>query len=504
MNRAEASALLERLRPSLEMEAAQWDFAVFLRHASIMEPPPGGGVIHLELWPHLGQVVQALDSQRLVVWLKARQIGATWLLVAYALWTAQYHEGARVLVVSRGEAEARNILRRCRQMWQLLPGPLRRPLTADSSELMEWGATQSAIRALPSTSAAGRSETATLVIMDEADYHPDLEGNLAAVRPTIDDSGGQLVLVSTANYEMMVSPFRSLYQGAPGNGYYPIFFGWQVRPGRDEAWLEKVKAGYPDVARFGKEYPATDSEALAPPESIAAFSPDILQAMEREVRDPVAVRGVARMWQRPVAGRRYVAGTDTSHGVGQDYSVTVVLDAATGYVAADVMSNAIDPSELGYQSYLLLEGYGFPLWGIEDNDWGAVVIAKAQEMGYPRLYHRDETSKLHPERPPVVTRKVGWHTDMKTVWVLWGDLVEAVEAQAVIIPAKDGLAQFWAVVRNPDNRGRLEALGGGHDDYPVAVGIALQVRKELPAVVARRNNGIRESRRRPAAVVRRW
>jgi hypothetical protein len=41
--------------------------------------------------------------------------------------------------------------------------------------------------------------------------------------------------------------------------------------------------------------------------------------------------------------------------------------------------------------------------------------------------------------------------------------------------ARDGIAQFTQTIKNPDKNGRVEAIEGGHDDYPLAVGGALQM-----------------------------
>jgi hypothetical protein len=48
----------------------------------------------------------------------------------------------------------------------------------------------------------------------------------------------------------------------------------------------------------------------------------------------------------------------------------------------------------------------------------------------------------------------------------------------ITIPSKNGLSQFSTVIRNPDKDGRIEAMVGTHDDYPMAVGLAWQMRKE--------------------------
>ena len=62
-------------------------------------------------------------------------------------------------------------------------------------------------------------------------------------------------------------------------------------------------------------------------------------------------------------------------------------------------------------------------------------------------------------------------------YILWGDLIEAIHSRSITVPNMEGLSQFFTVIRNPEKRGRIEAQQGAHDDYPMAVGIAWQMRQ---------------------------
>ena len=188
--------------------------------------------------------------------------------------------------------------------------------------------------------------------------------------------------------------------------------------------------------------------------------------MREDKRKPREVVGAASVWLRKLVGGRYCAFTDTSHGVGADYFVTCIMDVASGNVVADVFSNVIPAEEGAAQSAALLAKYDNPLWAIEDNEWGALTLAAAKRIGYPNLYHRENDAKK-PE---------GWHTDEKNRHVLWGELQEAVKAGHLRVWNEAGLAQFYDVIRNVDKGGRAEAISGGHDDYPFAVGGCWQMR----------------------------
>ena len=102
----EQRVMLLEAGQAASLELAKRDFDEFLNYVKILEPPPGRGIISFERWPHLVEVCQTLEETKLLVWLKSRQTGASWLLAAYSLWRALYSEGAMVLLLSQGEEEA--------------------------------------------------------------------------------------------------------------------------------------------------------------------------------------------------------------------------------------------------------------------------------------------------------------------------------------------------------------------------------------------------------------
>lgn len=463
-----------RSEQAIEWATCAGSFIHFLsEYVFILEPPPGGGIIRFQLWTHLLSLVADLLTERLIVVLKARQIGISWLLAAYALWVVMFQKGAVVLMLSKGERDSRDLLGKSDFIYEHLPDWMK--LTAEPHHSTELGfpAMYSKVEALASTKNAGRSITATVVIADEEDFHPYAEENFGAVKPTI-DAGGQFIAVSTIDKTKMESTFRTLYTQARAglNGFGARFFGWMCRPGRTQAWYEAQRVEFSGTPHLlEQEYPATEEEALAPAKALAAFDLEALKAMLPECRPPIEELGPVRIWQRKIVGRSYVAGTDTSHGVGQDFGVTVIGDRQTGVVVADILSNVLSPEELAYWSYQLLKDYDYPLWGIEDNEWGRVVVSKALDLKYPRLFYQDWLQDTGKSNRP------GWHTGPNESWLLWGELIEAIHARAIMVLNPDGLRQFFSVIRNPKKQGRIEAMEGAHDDYPLACGIMRQMLK---------------------------
>jgi len=443
-------------------------FEAFIEHVKILEPPPGGGVIKLEKWPHLIELVSILDSDRLISVLKSRQIGISWLIAAYVLWRALYQTGTVVFLFSQGEREAAVLLDKARFIHQHLPPYLQGVVGTDNSTEISFPLMLSKMIAFPSTEKAGRSETPTVVVQDEAEHHEHMAANFTSVKPGT-DAGGQLIQISTVLKSKPNSLFKEIFRDT-NNGFRKVFFGWRVRPGRDQAWYDQTYKDAPTTEEMSpdlymeQEYPDSAEEALSPSRVMAAFNPESLKSMYEETKKPIETVGTINIYQKLVVGHRYVAFSDPSHGVGKDDAVTVVLDLETGAGVADIRGNTISPESLALDSVKLMHRYEDPLWGIEDNDWGNMVIRKAQEMEYTNLYERSKGN-------------AGWHTGEHNRYMLWGELMEAVHTRSITVLSKVGLKQFYSVIRNPDKGGRIEAMTGTKDDYPFAFGGAWQMRK---------------------------
>lgn len=219
------------------------------------------GLIPFELWPHLIERAEAWERGESEVILKARQVGVSWELAAYMVWRAQYQPGAVVLALSAGQLEAYELLGKARAIQEALPDALRRPLAVDAAGEMSFTG-GGRIMALPATQKAGRGYTATLVVVDEAAFHPWAAANYGAYRPTV-EAGGQLLMVSTANGAQGF--FHDLYWASyrGETPYKAIFIPWSARPGRDADWLVREKSAFEGLpAEFDQEYPDSAAKAF--------------------------------------------------------------------------------------------------------------------------------------------------------------------------------------------------------------------------------------------------
>lgn len=236
----------------------------------------GGGVMPFHLWPEQRRVLGIIIANALTLILKARQLGLSWLVCAYALWLCLYRPGRVVLIFSKGQDEANEMLRRIKVMYYRLAPAMRSALPAlvkENTEEMEW-ANGSRIKSMPATKSSGRTYTASLVILDEFAFLQWATELYTALKPTI-DGGGKLVILSTANGTGNL--FYDLWDRASkgSSRFVTAFLDWRARPDRDDAWYAATAADAVQSSLMGQEYPATPDEAFSAT-SAERFLPSIL------------------------------------------------------------------------------------------------------------------------------------------------------------------------------------------------------------------------------------
>ena len=250
-----------------EFDECADDATYFVNHYCNIYDAVVGAWIPFALWPAQEEALTIIQGSRQVVVLKARQIGMTWLCIAHALWLMIFHPAATVLLFSRRDEDAIELLDgRLKGMYERLTKWMQAAaVTADSKH--EFGLSNgSRAKAFPAT--AGDSYTATLVVLDEFDIVQDQGALLRSVKPTI-ATGGQMVMLSRADKNRPQTQFKKTFKAAQSgaNDFTPVFLPWYIHPGRDAEWYEaqrrdiQTRTGSED--ELYEQYPATVQQALA-------------------------------------------------------------------------------------------------------------------------------------------------------------------------------------------------------------------------------------------------
>ena len=167
---------------------------------------------------------------------------------------------------------------------------------------------------------------------------------------------------------------------------------------------------------------------------------------------------------------KYCIGGDTS-GEGSDYYTAHVLDAKTGEQVA-VFKNEFDADIYAKQMYCLGKYYKDALIGIESN-FDSYPIKELQRLGYTNQYIREQQDTYTGR----LEKKYGFRTTSITRPVIISRLIELVREHTELINDLDTIEELLTIVRN--EKGRIEAPVGGHDDQMMGLAIAHEIRNQV-------------------------
>lgn len=352
----------------------------FIYHYCKILDPVAGEWIPFQLWQEQRDTVRALAENRLTIILKARQLGLTWLCLAYGLWLMIFHSIAVILLFSRRDDEAMHLLERLSGMYDHLPSWAKaRSVDADSAHVWKLSLGSEA-RAFPTT--AGDSYSARYVLVDEADLILNFNQLLKAVKPTI-SGGGQMVLLGRSDKKRPASGFKLMYRAAKEkrNQWHPIFLPWYVHPERDRMWYESERKDFESrdcLDDFYEQYPATEQEALSAAQKGKRFAARWLEQCFAESLPILDHPGPSvpelEAYTMPVPGRRYVIGADPAEGLSSsdDSSLTVMDEQTMEEVAA--LAAKLEPAEFASIIDQVGRWYNNARVLVERNNHGHAVI----------------------------------------------------------------------------------------------------------------------------------
>lgn len=182
--------------------------------------------------------------------------------------------------------------------------------------------------------------------------------------------------------------------------------------------------------------------------------------------------GYIRLYKLPDVPQytEYCIGGDTA-GEGSDYFIGQVLDAKTGEQVA-VLKHQFDSDQYTKQMYCLGKYYKNALIGIEAN-FDSFPIMELTRLGYDNQYVREAQDTYTGK----TEKRFGFKTTSLTRPTAVSRLIEIVREHCDTINDKDTLEELLTIIRN--EKGRIEAPEGGHDDQMMGLAIAHQIREQV-------------------------
>lgn len=182
--------------------------------------------------------------------------------------------------------------------------------------------------------------------------------------------------------------------------------------------------------------------------------------------------GYIKLYQIPNTPEvtQYCIGGDTA-GEGSDYFTGHVLNAKNGEQVA-VLRHQFDADQYTRQMYCLGKYYKDALIGIEAN-FDTYPIMELQRLGYTKQYTR-EAQDTYTGR---TEKRYGFKTTSLTRPTIISKLIEIVREHCETICDKETLEELLTIIRN--EKGRIEAPQGGHDDMMMGLAIAHHIRDQV-------------------------
>jgi len=443
-------------------------------------PQVGVGAHSFDLRPFQNETVETLEGNDFLIVLKARQIGMTTVILAYAFWSAFFHQATPWLLISKNERASIKMLKRATQGYLRLPEWMKKrgpQLTSNTQSLLEFD-NDSWLESLPATGDTGRGDSVYGAVLDEMAFMEYADSIYAAIVPLV---YGKLIGMSTANG--MGNLFHSTWLDSQmsTSAWAGVFYPWWTVPSRDDEWYEKQALKFRGQEwKLYQEYPSSPEEAFAK-SGRTAFDRELLayndfrpadivlswgfdgQFYEEEISDiklevwnmPQVVRdqyGV--MVQKP----NYVVSVDVAEGLERgDWTVLKVFNVNTNEEEAVCRSHIL-VEELGPLIEALGYMYHTALVVVERNNHGLVPLVYLQEHRYPRLYRYV---------PPAVRRKgrkdeYGFPTTRNTKPKMVLEFLHALRDQVVLLHDEQFMLEAQTFVA--DGKGGYAATEPNHDD----------------------------------------
>ena len=460
----------------------------------------------------LDEQIEKTGKVRAII-LKARQQGISTYCAGRVFWKSFFTPYARSVVMAHDSATSDALFAMSKNLIKNMSGELSpkelksnaKEIIINSSAMADKDATASYRLYTAGSPEAGRGTTPTIAHLSEVAFWQHDEKILAGLFQGISQAAGtEVILESTANGAQ--GEFYRLWKGAIAgeNEYVPIFLPWFITPEyrrdapedmeldiEEEGLVEKygldnnqlywrrLKIAEGGKLKFQQEYPATADEAFIVSGS-NVFNVEKLDALiprthkKRSEWDPASKmfdehrEGNLYVYDYPTWEEPYVIGADVSLGVGQDYSVAVVMNKRHEIVA-HYRNNRIDPAYWGELLFYLGRYYNNAFLAVESNSMGIATLQKLDHMGYVNLYKQTKVANVSNEEG----ERLGFRTTSATKPAIIGNLKNLIDNDEVMIPSAQIIQELKDYVST--DTGKTEAAPGCHDDSVISLSICAEV-----------------------------
>lgn len=495
---------LEALLNEKKRRQAMAEFMVFLNDWVWIEDKQNKRPIKLNLWPAQAEVVPCIVNTLLLIFLKTRQVGLTWIAAAYVLWCSLKYSLFLAVVISLNENHSIEFLDRVKFIMKRLPVWMVPKVSKESLQQItferenENGVTESTILSMPTIETGAESKTPNLLIVDEGHTIRTISQIFNASFPGIQQAGGQVIIIANSvktapGWSFVRDQYRASMAGL--NEFGRIFLSWMAHPGRPENFRQLMRQKGMDEADIIQHYPETEEEALSilggsyfgdgltrHNKTRPGVNGDLVMDEAGKIVFEESNRGIMEVWEHPYDrlegwdelpwSKRYAIGSDISEGLGESYSVAHVIDRLTDQIVARMRSNRIDAHTWADKLYELSLYYDGALICPERTGAGQTTVKRLIALDanlYIRVKPDTTTGKL--------TKVFGWEESDKSKHELAGDLRHWLQVMTGTLFDAILLDECSTFIKT--EAGPLDHEQGKLSDCVISAGLAVQADRFL-------------------------
>lgn len=431
---------------------------------------PVRGLVNFELYPFQSRILNDIQTHKDVILKKFRQAGATTLVAAYALWFCIFNARKTVAILSKDDGASTEVVDRMKDMYEELPSWLKPALGKNTQHMLKFE-NGSTIRSKASSKQAGRSISASLLILDEAAFIEHIDTIWAAAAPTL-STGGKTICLSTVNgignwYHKMWTQAE-----AGENGFYPIHINWKEHPeynlveGYEKMYIkdwEHTNRKKYDFKEWRQEY-----ECSFEGTGDTFIDGELLISLKETCSDNYHIKYNNRMriWKDPEPLHEYILAADPSIGRRRDYSAFHIIDLYNGEQVAEFYSNRTPLREFAEIIVKEARIYNIAYVLPERNGIGNnLIYFLFNEFEYENLVMDDK-------------RELGIQITQKNRDTILSEMDNAIRNAKVKINSSRLLNELLTFIIDPET-GKIEADVNCHDDLIMSFALAVHKTKDL-------------------------
>ena len=476
---------------------------------------PIKGIMPFNLYPYQEDCIRSFVENRFNITLKSRQTGLSTITAGYIAWLLIFFPAKEVVVVANKQKNAQGFIRKIKLIIKSCPNWMVPKILLDNQGSITLS-NGSRVEAEATTSDAARSESLTLLVIDEAAAIDTLKVDelWAAAYPTL-SLGGAATIISTpkgvGNFyhrqwtacEAGESDFKALKIHWTQHPIYNVGTSWNCQNSdcghhQEESNIYKpicVKCGELALKPTSPWY-ESQCRQLGDPRLIAqeldmdflgsgdnVILEEYIKKAEKNVRPPIRIAGFDNnlwIWEEPIEGEAYLICADVARGDGTDFSAAHVIRLSTQEQVAEYKGK-IPPDMYADLLTQLGTEYNEALLVTEANSIGYATCLKIVELEYPNIFYstkgqfnardRKKLENAYKNKDSMVP---GFQTTSTSRPLAITQLEHGIRTGEFIIHSTRFAAEMRFLIWF---NGKPQAMSGYNDDLCMAAAIGLLVMK---------------------------